>query len=245
MTPAKVSLVTGAAGGIGRATAIRFAQAGAKVMIADLNGEGLTETAALISAEGGDVQQHVCDVSSEEGVAGLMQATLDAYGTIDWAFNNAGIIGPLKGIADTTIEEFDRVIAVNLRSIFLCMKAELAIMGPNGSGSIVNTSSETALKGNAGPGAYTVSKHGVRGITEHAAYEWAPSGIRINAVAPGAIVTPMTLGMRAIKERPSPQPNGRRGEASEIAEGVYWLCSDAASNVIGHLLVIDGGWALA
>ncbi|EQA96592.1 SDR family NAD(P)-dependent oxidoreductase [Sphingobium baderi] len=241
----KVALVTGAAGGIGRATAIRFAQAGANVMVSDVNMEGLEETVSIIAGQGGAARLHRADVSQEADVSALVEATVAAFGGLDWAFNNAGIIGPLTGLADTSIEDFDRVIAVNLRSIFLCMKAELAVMGPKGSGSIVNTASETVLKGNAGPAAYTASKRGVQGLTEHCALEWAASGIRINSVAPGAIVTPMTLAMRAQKERPSPQPNGRRGEAHEIAEAVYWLCSDASSNVIGHMLVVDGGWAIS
>lgn len=241
----KSALVTGAAGGIGRATAIRFAEAGASVMVSDVNAEGGEETVAIIGAAGGIARFHRADVSQEGDVAALIDAAVTAFGRIDWAFNNAGIIGPLAGIGETSAEEFDRVIAVNLRSIFLCMKAELAVMRAQGSGSIVNTASETVLKGNAGPVAYTASKRGVQGLTEHAALEYAQTGIRINSVAPGAIVTPMTLAMRARAERPSPQPNGRRGEASEIAEAVYWLCSDAASNVIGHMLVVDGGWAIA
>ncbi|RYY25860.1 MAG: SDR family oxidoreductase [Sphingomonadales bacterium] len=239
------ALVTGAAGGIGRATALRFAQAGASVMVSDVNAQGGEETVAMIVAAGGTAHFHRADVSEEADVAALINATLAAYGRIDWAFNNAGIIGPIAGIADTSAEEFDRVVAVNLRSIFLCMRAELAVMAAQGTGAIVNTASETVLKGNAGPAAYTASKRGVQGLTEHAALEYAKSGIRINSVAPGAIVTPMTLALRAKTERPSPQPNGRRGEASEIAEAVYWLCSDAASNVIGHMLVVDGGWAIA
>lgn len=241
----RAAVVTGAAGGIGRATAIRFAQAGARVMVSDVNVEGGEETVALIAAAGGQARFQRADVSCEDDVQALMEATLSAFGGLDWAFNNAGIIGALGGIGDCSIADFDRVVAVNLRSVFLCMKAELAIMGPRGAGSIVNTASETVLKGNAGPAAYTASKRGVQGLTEHAALEWARSGIRINSVAPGAIVTPMTLAMRAAQERPSPQPNGRRGEASEIAEAVYWLCSDASSNVIGHMLAVDGGWAIS
>ncbi len=239
-----VALVTGAAGGIGRATALRFAEAGAQVMLTDVQAEGLAETAGMIAATGGEAKTHLCDISTEDGVAGLMQATLAAYGRLDWAFNNAGIIGPLAGIDRTDPVDFDRVMAVNVRSIYLCMKAELEIMGPHGRGAIVNNASAVALKVTAGPFAYTASKHAVKGMTEHAAHEWAPSGIRINAVAPGAIVTPMTLAMRAVEDRPSPQPNKRRAAASEVAEGVYWLCSDAASNVIGHMLVIDGGWTI-
>lgn len=238
------ALATGAAGGIGRATALRFAAAGASVMVCDIDVEGGEETAALVAAAGGTARFHRADVSDESEVAGLIDATVAAFGRLDWAFNNAGIIGPLTGVADTSAEAFDRVVAVNLRSVFLCMRAELAVMRAQATGSIVNTASETVLKGNAGPAAYTASKRGVQGLTEHAALEFATSGIRINSVAPGAIVTPMTLAMRAKSERPSPQPNGRRGEASEIADAVYWLCSDAASNVIGHMLVVDGGWAI-
>ena len=241
----RAALVTGAAGGIGRATAIRLARAGASVMVSDRNADGGKETVAMIAAEGGTARFHCADVSDAGDVAALVAATVDAFGGIDWAFNNAGIIGPLAGVADTSVEAFDEVIAVNLRSIFLCMQAELAVMTAQGRGAIVNTASETVLKGNAGPAAYTASKRGVQGLTEHAAFEYAKSGIRINSVAPGAIVTPMTLAMRAKQERPSPQPNGRRGEADEIAEAVFWLLSDAASNVIGHMLVVDGGWAIS
>lgn len=241
----KAALVTGAAGGIGRATAIRLARAGAQVMICDLNEEGCRETAELIKAEGGNAHYVIADVSDEAQVQAMVDATVRNLGGLDWAFNNAGIIGPLEGVPGTTAAEFDRVIAINLRSVFLCMQAELAVMATRGAGAIVNTASETVLKGNAGPAAYTASKRGVQGLTEHAALEFATSGIRINSVAPGAIVTPLTLAMRARRERPSPQPNGRRGEAEEIAEAVYWLLSDAASNVIGHMLAVDGGWAVS
>ncbi len=239
------ALVTGAAGGIGRATAIRLAREGASVMVSDVNADGGEETVAMIAAAGGTARFHRADVSDADQVAALVDATVAAFGGLDWAFNNAGIVGPLAGLGDTMIEDFDRVIAVNLRSVFLCMKAELAVMLPAGSGAIVNTASETVLKGNAGPAAYTASKRGVQGLTEHAAFEHARSGVRINSVAPGAIVTPMTLAMRAKQERPSPQPNGRRGEPEEIAEAVLWLLSEASSNVIGHMLVVDGGWAVS
>ncbi|MES2289153.1 MAG: SDR family oxidoreductase [Pseudomonadota bacterium] len=239
------ALVTGGAGGIGRATAIRFAAAGADVMVSDVNRSGAEETVSIIKAAGESAYFHPADVSLASDVDALIDATVAAFGRIDWAFNNAGIIGPLSGIGDTSIDDFDRVVAVNLRSVFLCMKAELRIMAAQGAGSIVNTASETVLKGNAGPAAYTASKRGVQGLTEHAALEHAKTGIRINSVAPGAIVTPMTLAMRAKAERPSPQPNGRRGEASEIADAVYFLCSDAASNIIGHMLVVDGGWGIS
>lgn len=241
----RVALVTGAAGGIGRAAAIRLAQAGAKVMVSDINAAGCEDTVAMILRDGGDATFRQADVSDEGDVSALIDATVRDCGGLDWAFNNAGIIGPLSGVPDTEIPDFDKVVAVNLRSVFLCMKAELAFMGPRGSGAIVNTASETVLKGNAGPAAYTASKRGVQGLTEHAALEFAASGVRINSVAPGAIVTPLTLAMRAKQERPSPQPNGRRGSAEEIAEAVYWLMSDASSNVIGHMLAVDGGWAVS
>ena len=241
---AKVALVTGAAGGIGRATALRFAREGVRLFLSDIQAEPLAETAEMIRQAGGEAAHHTSDISTEEGVAGLMEGLLAHFGRLDWAVNNAGIIQPMGGVADTDVAGFDRAMAVNVRSVFLCMKAELAIMGPQGSGAIVNTASAVVFRATAGPFAYTATKFAVKGMTEHAAHEWAASGIRINAVAPGAIVTPMTLALPEIQARPSPQPNKRRADPSEVAEGIYWLCSDAASNVIGHTLVIDGGWTI-
>jgi NAD(P)-dependent dehydrogenase (short-subunit alcohol dehydrogenase family) len=248
------ALVTGAAGGIGRATALRFAAAGASVMVCDVNADGGHETVALIAAAGGEAFFHQSDVSRVDEVDALIAETVQACGGLDWAFNNAGILGPLAGITGTEPADFDHVIAVNLRSVYLCMRAQLAVMLPKGRGAIVNTASEAVIKGSAGPAAYTAAKRGVQGLTEQAAFEHARSGVRINSVAPGSIMTPMTrTAMEQIaaakggeaSASDGAQPNGRMGDPSEIAEAVYWLCSDAASNVVGHMLVVDGGWAIS
>lgn len=237
------ALVTGAAGGIGRATALRFAKGGASVMVSDVDTVGGEETVRMIEAAGGTAAFLRADVRQEADVAALVEGTVARFGSLNWAFNNAGILGPLGGIGDCSAEAFDRVVAINLRSVFLCLKAELEVMARQGRGAIVNTVSEAVIKGNAGPIAYTAAKRGVQGLTESAAIEFAPQGIRVNSVAPGAIVTPMTSGL-GDPNRPSPQANGRRGQPEEIAEAVHWLCSDAASNVVGHMLVVDGGWAI-
>jgi NAD(P)-dependent dehydrogenase (short-subunit alcohol dehydrogenase family) len=240
----KVALVTGGTTGIGRATARRFADTGAKVVVAGRSDEGF-ETVRLIHADGGTAIFVPTDVSVESDVAALINATVNTYGRLDWAFNNAGMMGPMDDTVHYRTEDFDQVIAANLRGVFLCMRYELEVMQKQGSGSIVNTTSQTCLRGSLGLIAYTASKHGVRGLTEVAAWENAKRGIRINSVAPGAIATPMTLAEDGtIRADPGPQANGRWGKPEEVAEAVAWLCSDSASLMIGHMLVVDGGWAV-
>ncbi|MEH2560632.1 NAD(P)-dependent dehydrogenase (short-subunit alcohol dehydrogenase family) [Bradyrhizobium sp. AZCC 2289] len=188
-----------------------------------------------------------CDVADDDDVAGMVRQTVFTFGRLDAAFNNAGVQSPLAETADADPNDFDRVHAVNLRGIWSCMKYELLQMRAQGSGSIVNCSSIGGLVGIAGRGVYRSSKHGVLGLTKCAALEYASRGIRINAVCPGIIETPMLAGMRvsqpeAIKELIKEQPIGRLGRPEEIASAVLWLCSPGASFVIGHALAVDGGY---
>jgi NAD(P)-dependent dehydrogenase (short-subunit alcohol dehydrogenase family) len=243
----KVALVTGAASGIGRATALAFARAGARVVVADLDGRHGEETVALIRAERGEASFVGVDVSSSAQVERMVAQTFDAWGRLDVAFNNAGIEGTMASTAELSESEWDRVIAVNLKGIWLCMRHEIPRMLAGGGGAIVNCSSVAGLIGFAGEAAYVASKHGIVGLTKTAALEYARSGIRINAVCPGVIDTPMIE--RATAGKPelagqlvAGQPIGRLGRPEEIAAAVLWLASDAASFVTGAALPVDGGW---
>jgi NAD(P)-dependent dehydrogenase (short-subunit alcohol dehydrogenase family) len=227
----KVALVTGAASGMGLATAKAFAEAGAAVAL----------------AAGHKAIGIRCDVADEAGVAAMVRQTVASFGRLDAAFNNAGVQAPPSDMADETAEDFDRVNAINLRGVWACMKHELRQMREQGSGAIVNCSSLGGLVGLPNRAAYHAAKHGVIGLTKSAALEYAPRGIRINAVCPGIIDTPMVAGMlvgqsEAMKELMKEQPIGRLGRAEEIASAVLWLCSPAASFVIGHALAVDGGY---
>ncbi len=242
----KIALVTGAGSGIGRATALVFAREGAKVVVADIVVEGGQETVQQIEAAGGEAIFVKADVSQAADVEALVTQTVETYGRLDCAFNNAGIEGGVKPTIDCTEEEFDRTIAVNLTGVWLCMKYELQQMLSQGGGAIVNTASVAGLVGFPGLPDYVASKHGVVGLTKTAALEYAKSGIRVNAVCPGVIQTPMVE--RGAQLSPgfdelavSMEPVGRFGQPSEIGEAAVWLCSDAASFVTGHPMVVDGG----
>ena len=243
----KVALVTGGSSGIGRATSLAFAREGARVAIADLEPTGATETARMIEDLGGNATVFELDVTKVDDVASLVDRVVQTYGRLDCAFNNAGIGGMVAKTADYPEEEWDRILNVNLKSVWLCMKYEIPVMEKQGSGAIVNTASIYGLAGAAGYIAYNAAKHGVVGITRTAALEYATAGIRINAVCPGYIRTPMTQpGIDANPELErrmvSQTPMARLGRPEEIAEAVVWLCSDAASFVTGHTLTPDGGY---
>jgi NAD(P)-dependent dehydrogenase (short-subunit alcohol dehydrogenase family) len=243
----QVAVVTGGSSGMGLATAQAFAEAGAAVVLADVNEEALRVASDDLTGAGHQALGVLCDVSQEEQVAALVDRTVTTFGRLDVAFNNAGIQAPPSDAADEPAETFDRVNAINLRGIWACMKHELAQMRTQGSGAIVNCSSLGGLVGLPGRAAYHASKHGVIGLTRSAALEYAPRGIRINAVCPGTIETPMVTDMIAkgelsVPEAVANQPIGRLGRADEIAGAVLWLCSPGASLVVGVALPVDGGY---
>jgi len=240
----KVALVTGGASGIGRATALVFAREGAKVVVADLVAEGGEDTARLIKETGAEAIFVKCDVSKAAEVEAMVKKAVDTYGRLDCAFNNAGVV-VMKSTVDCTEEEWDHVISVNLKGVWLCMKYEIPQMLKQGRGAIVNTSSVVGLIGTPGHAPYTASKHGVVGLTKVAALDCAQAGIRVNAVCPGSVPTPMLEPILADPQlKDSMQelhPLGRLGKPEEIAEAVIWLCSEAASFVTGVAFPVDGG----
>ena len=243
----QVAIVTGGSSGMGLATARAFAEAGAAVVLADINQATLDTTAEKLADQGHQVRGIQCDVSDEDSVAAMVKATVDTFGRLDMAFNNAGIQVPPSDAADEPAEVFDRVNAVNLRGIWACMKHELGQMRAQGSGAIVNCSSLGGLVGLPGRAAYHASKHGVIGLTSSAALQYAPRGIRINAICPGTIETPMVADMAAKgeldrTEAAAATPIGRLGTGEEIAASVLWLCSPGASFVVGVALPVDGGY---
>src|SRR3954467_5907686 len=242
----KVAFVTGAANGIGRAAALAFACEGASVVVADVSEQGNQETARLVEEAGGRALAIRCDVSLAEDVKVALEKTVETFGRLDVAFNNAGVEQPITAAANLTEEQWDRIVDIDLRGVFLCMKHQIPLMLKQGGGAIVNTSSGAGVKGFAGQVAYCGAKFGIVGLTKAAALDYGKSNIRVNAVCPGIIETPMmdrfSGGTPEGRERVIAQePIGRRGKPEEIAAAVVWLCSEAAAFVIGHALVIDGG----
>lgn len=244
----KVTLATGAGSGIGRAAAEAFAREGARTVVCDIDAGGGEETVRRIREAGGEAVFAAADVACAAAVEATVRSAIDAFGRLDCCFNNAGIQGASSvKLADCSEEDWDRVLATNLKGIWLCMKYEIPELLKQGGGAIVNTSSVAGLRGAAAAGAaYAASKHGVIGLSKSAALEYADAGVRVNVVCPGAIQTPMLQKFidsdprRAERVRSSP-PIGRIGTSQEVAETVLWLCSDAASFVTGHALVVDGG----
>jgi len=241
----KVAIVTGGSFGIGKATAIAFAKKGAKVVIADWveDSEAVNEIKAL----GGEAIFVKCDVSQSEEVKAMIVKTIATFGRLDYAFNNAGIEGIFAPTQDSTEENFDKTIGVNLKGIWLCMKYEIPEMLKQGKGVIINCASIAGLVGYTNATAYVASKHGVIGLTKTSALEYAKLGIRVNAVCPGAIKTAMIDRITGKKKEVEEQfaamePIGRMGEPEEVANAVLWLCSDEASFVTGHAMAVDGGW---
>jgi NAD(P)-dependent dehydrogenase (short-subunit alcohol dehydrogenase family) len=276
MLTGKVGLITGGAVGIGRATALAFAREGARVVVADILAEEGAETVRLVQAQGGSALFVPCDVSRSDQVKVLIARTVAAYGRVDCAFNNAGMEGQIAATADCDEDNWDCVIAVNLKGVWLCMKYEIQQMLRQKSGAIVNTSSVAGVVAERGFPAYAAAKGGVVQLTRTAAVEYAGTGLRINAVCPGIIMTPMIdralakmsvnamapglarpsllsrLADRVMHTRPAQkmmtglmQPLGRPGQPEEVAEAVVWLCSDAASFVTGHSMLVDGGMTAA
>ncbi len=242
----KAALVTGGSSGIGRATAAAFAREGAKVAVADVNAAGGRETASMLEESGAEALFLQADVTKASEVEAMVDKVVGAWGKLDYAFNNAGVGGGAGSISTVTEADWDFVMDVNSKGVWLCMKYELRQMEKQGGGAVVNTSSVFGLAGDAGGAAYTASKHAVMGLTKSGALEYAESGIRVNAVCPGFIRTPMTKGIQddpeSLRRMMARHPLARGAEPEEVAEAVIWLCSDAASFVTGHGLAVDGGF---
>ncbi len=243
----KVALVTGAGSGIGRESALAFAREGAKVVVADIVVEGGEETVRMIKDMGGEAIFVKCDVAQEADVKALVAKTIETYGKLDYAHNNAGIEGMAGPCAECTEENWDKTIGINLKGVWWCCKYEIPEMLKRGGGAIVNTSSVAGLVGFAGIPAYTASKHGVAGLTKAIALDYATQGIRCNAVCPGVIHTPMVDRFsggtqEGLDAMAAMEPVGRLGEPSEIADAVVYLCSDKATFVTGIAMPVDGAF---
>jgi NAD(P)-dependent dehydrogenase (short-subunit alcohol dehydrogenase family) len=242
----KVALVTGAAAGMGLATAQAFAEAGAAVVMADFRGDAVKVEAQKLVAAGHRATAVPCDVSDDAQVEQMMNRTVAEFGRLDAAFNNAGVMARIAPTADSSRQDWDRVIGINLRGVWSCMKYQLRQMERQGSGAIVNNASVGALTGNPGIASYIASKHGVIGLTRTAALEYIKHGIRVNAVNPGLIDTQIARDVvsgdeQAYAEIAKHVPIGRAGRPEEIASAVLWLCSPGSSYVVGHALTVDGG----
>jgi NAD(P)-dependent dehydrogenase (short-subunit alcohol dehydrogenase family) len=245
----KVVLVTGAGAGIGRASALAFAGEGARVAVADVDGESGPETVRLIEAEGGHAMFVRADVSRPADVAAMVAATVDAFGGLDFAHNNAGVATGGPPVAEFPDADWDRAIGVMLTGVYHCLKQEIPRILERGGGAIVNTASGAGLVGFAGQAGYVAAKHGVLGLTKVAALDYGPRGIRVNAVCPGTVRTPMVD--TAVAADPALErylvglhPIGHIGTAEDVARAAVWLCSDDASFVLGHALAVDGGYVI-
>lgn len=247
----KVAMITGSGAGIGRATARKFAAEGAKVVVSDVNQLAGEETVSLIGAAGGEALFVACDVSDPDAVKGLVAKTVKDFGRLDCACNNAGIEGVIAPLIDQKLSDFDSVISINLRGVFLCLQAEIRQMLTDGGGAIVNLASVAGLIGFPGLSPYVATKHAVNGLTKNAALEYGKSGIRVNSICPGGIDTRMldslaeqaTGGAQTSQDMMNPlHPIGRIGKPEEVAELIVWLCSPLASFVTGANVPIDGGY---
>ena len=242
----KVAFVTGAASGIGRATAVAFATEGARVAILDLTENALSETADAVRNAGAQVLTIACDVSKPKQVEAAIRQVIETFGRLDIAFNNAGVENKAAPVAEIELDEWDRILDINLRGTFVCMKHELAQMVRQGSGVIVNTSSGAGVRGVAGGASYAASKHAIIGLTKSAALDYAKQNIRVNAILPGNIETPMmdrfTNG--DIQKAIDLEPVGRLGKPEEIADAVLWMSADLGGFVTGAAISVDGGWSL-
>jgi NAD(P)-dependent dehydrogenase (short-subunit alcohol dehydrogenase family) len=243
----KAVVITGGASGIGRATALAFAREGASVVIGDIDIAGAENTVTTIRGMGGKADCLRVDVAKSADVQALVMKAVAQYGGLDFAFNNAGLVGSTAGIVETTEEEWNHVLATNLTGVWLCMKHEIPEMLKRGRGAIVNNGSVTGLVGAAGAIGNVASKHGLSGLTKSAALQYATQGIRVNAVAPGLVRTPTTDRMLA--QHPGAEaamlsavPQGRWCEPEEVAEAVIFLCSEGAAHITGHVMPVDGGW---
>ena len=242
----KVALVTGAGSGIGRASSLILAREGAKMVVSDIDASGAEETLSLIKERGGDGVFVHADVSKSNDVQELISRAVSTYGRLDCAYNNAGIEGYMSGrLHEYPEETWDRLVDINIKGVWLCLKYEIPQMLEQGGGAIVNTASVAGLVGSRLLSAYVASKHAVVGLTKAAALEYAQDGIRVNAVCPGIIDTPMMdrliAGRETDEDMHTRQPIGRRGTPAEVAETVAWLCTDAASLVTGIAMAVDGG----
>jgi NAD(P)-dependent dehydrogenase (short-subunit alcohol dehydrogenase family) len=242
----KVAIVTGAASGIGRATAVRLAADGASVVVSDVNDDGGNETVEIITAAGGAATYLHADVSNDADAEGLVSTAQDSYGGLDIAVNNAGILGHFMPAADIPLEEFDRIMAINVRGVFLGIKYQLPAITARGGGAIVNVASAAGYLAQPFAAAYTASKHAVLGLTKAAALDHAQSGVRINSVCPGGVATNIAahLDLSAMPDAPDPHPLGRPAQPEELANAIAWLASDEASFVIGSNMLVDGGLTL-